>query len=352
MADCESGSAGEMSRRPPWMVAAAALVLLGITNPGGFAWGQAAPGIHQDNSGMNGSISHEELERMSGDQTQVSKTAKEAAAAKAAAMAQSAALIKALQIACDINDARLVISGTRPAGSGGKKVDTRVYEAACNGAVGYLLEVQGTEAPIAISCVAAEEARAADVARGMEPSFFCKLPENQDVYALVSSLIRADAGAACIVDVLRSLGRSETTQSSYSEIKCKDNKGYLLRLPLPGSATKATAMSCADAAKQGVKCGLTETAPDSGASSGDEPVTLATLKSALAQNGVGCNVAQLRLIGQEDHLKRYVVEYLCAGQSVGAVAFIPLTGNSQPYESMDCDKALLNRIPCSLVPEK
>jgi len=331
----------------------AAFVAVGaITNPGGFAWAQAAPGIHQDNSGMNGSISHEELERMGGDQMQASKSAKEAAAAKAAAMTQSAPLIKALQISCDINDARLVISGARQAGAGGKKADTRVYETACSGAVGYLLEVQGTGAPIAISCVAAEEARAADVAQKKEPSFFCKLPENQDVYALVGSLIRTDAGADCTVDVLLSLGRSETTQSSYSEIKCKDNNGYLLRLPLPGSTTKATAMSCADAATQGVRCRLTETAPASAVSSGDEPVTLATLKNALAQNGVGCNVAQLHLIGQEDHLKRYVVEYLCADQRMGAVAFIPLTGNSHPYESMDCDKALLNRIPCSLVPEK
>jgi hypothetical protein len=323
-----------------------------IINPGVVAWGQAAPGIHQDNSGMNGSISHEELERMGGDQTQASKSAKEAAAAKSTAMAQSAPLIKALQISCDIDDANLVISGTRQPVSGGKKVDTRVYEVACNRAVGYLLEVQGTDTPIAISCIAAEEARAADVAKGKEPGFFCKLPENQDVYALVSSLIRTGAGADCVVDVLQSLGRSESTQSSYSEIKCKDDRGYLLRLPLPGSTAKAAAMSCADAAKQGVRCRLTETAPDAAANSGDELVTVAVLKSALAQNGVSCNVAKLRLIGQEDHLKRYVVEYLCEDQPTGAVAFIPLTGNTHPYESMDCDKALLNRIPCSLVPGK
>ena len=342
-----------MTRRRPWMAALAAFVALSaITGAGGFAFGQAGPGTHQDNSGLNGSISHEELERMGGDQTLASKSAKETAAAKATAIAQSAPLIKTLQISCDINDARLVVSGTRQAASGGKKIETRVYEAACSGAVGYLLEVQGTEAPVAISCVAAEEARAADVAQGKDPGFFCKLPENQDVYALVRSLIRANAGAECTIDVLQSLGRSETTQSSYSEIKCKDKQGFLLRLPLPGSTAKAAAMSCADAAKQGVGCRLTETAPGSGATAADEPVTLASLKSALAQNGVSCNVSQLRLIGQEDHLKRYVVEYLCADQPTGAVAFIPLTGNSHPYESMDCDKALLNRIPCSLVPGK
>jgi hypothetical protein len=314
---------------------------------------QSSQAIHQENGGLNGSLSHEDLERMSGDQTQASKSAKEIAAAQAKAMVQSAPLVKALQISCEINNAQLVVSGTRPATAGGKKVDTHVYEVACNGGVGYLLETQGTETPIAISCIAAEEARAADVSKGKEPGFFCKLPENHDVYALVSSMIHADANADCAVDVLQSLGRSESTQSSYSEIKCEDGKGFLLRLPLPGSQAVATVVSCADAAKQGVKCRLTETAPaNDGAGTHDGAVTLDAFKGALKQHGAACDVAQVRLIGQEDHRKRYVVEYLCAGASMGAVAFIPLEGNTNPFESIDCDKALLDRIPCSLAPAK
>jgi hypothetical protein len=43
----------------------------------------------------------------------------------------------------------------------------------------------------------------------------------------------------------------------------------------------------------------------------ETPVTEATFKTALAEHGESCPIGDLRLIGQEDHRKRYVVEYLC-----------------------------------------
>jgi hypothetical protein len=123
--------------------------------------------------------------------------------------------------------------------------------------------------------------------------------------------------------------------------------------PLPsaqatsGSPTKNTAMSCSDAAKQGIKCKLTDPGP------AEVPVTLQTFKEALAQNGVSCNIGQIRLVGQEDHLKRYVVEYLCVDQSTDRVAFLPLAGNATPYESLDCATALSTRgVACTLTPMK
>jgi hypothetical protein len=54
---------------------------------------------------------------------------------------------------------------------------------------------------------------------------------------------------------------------------------------------------------------------------------------------VSCPIGQIRLVGQEDHLKRYVVEYTCAGQRNATVAMLPLTGNPNPYESLDCTAA-------------
>jgi hypothetical protein len=57
------------------------------------------------------------------------------------------------------------------------------------------------------------------------------------------------------------------------------------------------------------------------------------------------------MIGQEDHLKRYVVEYRCA-DAPGGVAFIPLQGNSTPYESLDCAAAALQALPCILTATK
>ena len=73
-----------------------------------------------------------------------------------------------------------------------------------------------------------------------------------------------------------------------------------------------------------------------------------TVSRALAKNGVSCKIDQVRMIGQEDHLKRYVVEYRCADPPGAGVAFIPLQGNSNPYESMNCAAAALQAIPCIL----
>jgi hypothetical protein len=307
---------------------------------------QNAPGTHQDNGGLNGSLSRGDLEKLSGDHNQStdSEVPKDPALARAKAKELSAPLVKSLQIACEISDARLVAAGLARAASGKKEVRTRVYEVACSDTMGYLIETQGAETPVGISCLAAEEARASDVARGKEPSFFCKLPENQDVYAMVVSLINAGTGVQCAVSTLQSFGRSESAKSAYSEVACKDGQGFLLRTPLPGSQAKTIAMSCADAAKQGIKCRLTDPGPI------ETPVTLDTFKGALAQNGVSCNIGKIRLIGQEDHLRRYVVEYLCADQAAGMVAFIPLPGNTNPYEALDCSTAALSQIQCRLMP--
>jgi hypothetical protein len=309
---------------------------------------QNAPGVHQDNSGMNGSLSHEDLEKLSGEHKQDSGTdvPRDPVAARAKAKAQSAPLVKALQLSCEISDAQLVVAGTRKPKSGGREIDTRVYEVACGGGMGYLLETQGADAPIGISCLSAEEARAVDVTKGKEPGFYCKLPENKDVYAMVTSLIISDTGAQCTVGKLQLFGRSESTQSEYSEVACKDGKGFLVRTPLPGSQAKTLVTSCADAAKQGIKCKLTDSGPV------ETPVTLETFKGALAQHGVSCKIDQIRMIGQEDNRKRYVVEYRCADQAAGMVAFIPLEGNTNPYESLDCAAATVQRIPCSFTPAK
>jgi hypothetical protein len=206
--------------------------------------------------------------------------------------------------------------------------------------MGYLLEVQGSATPIAISCLTAEEGRAADVAKARPPGYFCKLPENADVYALVASMIGASAGASCAVRDLQAFGHSESSLSDYSEVVCKDGKGYLLRIPLPGSASESLVMSCAEAASKGIKCRLTDAGPV------ETPMTMDTFKAALAQNGVSCSIEQIRMIGQEDNRKRYVIEYRCANQPKAMVAFIPMQGNANPYESIDCADALSHGVVC------
>jgi hypothetical protein len=319
----------------------AALAICSMNAP---AHAQNAPGTHQDNSGLNGSLSREDLQKLGGDHKNEPKDSPEM---RAKAKAQTVALLESLKISCDAGDAKLIVSGTIRSKSTGKEVDARVFEVACNHAMGYLLETQGKETPIAISCLSAEETRAADVAKGREPSFYCKLPGNADVHALVSSMIAESTGAQCTVVKLQLFGRSESTHTEYSEVACSDGGGFMLRVAQPGYDAKTVVMSCREAAQQNIKCKLTDPGPV------DAPVTAEALKEALARNGVSCSIAQIRVVGQEQHLKRYVVEYLCADQATGKVAFVPLPGNTNPFESEDCTAALADRnVACSLASPK
>jgi hypothetical protein len=323
-----------------------ASALAAIGTFGAPAAAQNAPGIHQDNGGLNGSLTRGDLEKLSGDHRNNSADAKDTPEERAKTKVQVAALLAALKITCDIGDAKLIVAGKTKSKAGGKDVDTRVYEVACIKAMGYLLEAQGADTALAVSCLASEEARAADLAKGRQPSYFCQLPLNADVYALVSGLIADGTGAECSVRSLQSFGHAESTHSDYSEVACTDGNGFLLRVPQPGYQAKTVVMSCNEAARQGIRCKMTDTVPA-------EPavVTMQTFKEALAQNGVTCPVGQLRLVGQEEHLKRYVVEYLCTGKAAGTVAFIPLSGNATPFESQDCAAALADRgVKCMLAP--
>ena len=321
---------------------AVAGMMLVVINP---VHAQGAPGTHQDNGGINGSLTRSDIEKLGGIHKADTNAdvPNDPVLARAKAKTQSLPLLQALQVSCDVSDAKLVVAGTRRPKAGGREVETRVYEVACMGGMGYLLEAAGKEMPIAVSCLSAEEARAADVAKAKEPTFFCTLPDNMDVYALLASMIMAGAGAECSVGSLQFFGRSESTHSDYSEVACKDGRGFLLRMAQPGSPAKTGVMTCAEAAKQNIKCRLTDPGPVEAA------VTMQTFKEALARNGITCDIGQMRLIGQEDHLKRYVVEYLCKDRPAAAVAFIPLPGNSNPYESLDCATALSRRdVVCEL----
>jgi hypothetical protein len=308
-----------------------------------FAQHTTPGGNSGDNGGLNGSLSHEALEKLSGDHKKDTEgdTPTDPGVARATAQAQSEPLLKALQIPCMMTNARLVVSGTRQLKPGAGEVEAKVYEVACSGGMGYLLQTQGMDAPLGNSCLNAEESRAADVAKGKSPSYFCALPENRDVYALVSGLISSNGGATCSVGELQWFGHSASTRTDYSEVKCKEGGGYLVQVPQPGSSTPTTVMTCTQAAKLGIKCRLTDAGPIAA------PITLDTLKSALAEHGVGCKIDRIRLIGHEENRKRYVVEYQCADQPTSMVAFLPLEGNTNPYDVIDCAKAVHSGIICS-----
>jgi hypothetical protein len=318
-------------------VVATLLTLVGGVTCAVGAWGQSVPGgNYGNNSGANGSMSREEIERLGGAAQNPAQQAT-SPAARAKVWRESGKLANALQLACDVSDARLLVAGRSKVN--GHEVDSAVYEVACGNGAGYLIETQGEDKPMGISCLAAEGARAADAAAGKQTKFVCGLPQNQDVKAMGARLMEK-AGTACAVRDLRWFGRSTASESEYSEVVCDDGKGYLLRTAAPGSSTPTQVLGCAEAAGQGIKCRLTDSGPI------DDSPTLNTFKEALARHGVTCNIDRIRQIGQEQVRKRYVVEYACADQPRGTVAFIPLEGNTYDYESVDCTAAVLRGIAC------
>lgn len=320
--------------------AARILLLCAITLAAGA---QNTPGgVSHESGGLNGSLSREDLERMGGvKQHNASEASQGSPEDRAKVRGQSEALVKTLDLPCEVSDATLVVSGTSRSASAGKALETRVYEVACSNGLGYLLEARGAETPVALSCFSAEAARLADSAKGKPAGFYCKLAQSRDVKAMAATLM-AGAGVTCAVRELRWFGRSAATHTEYSELVCDDGKGFLLRTALPGSRADTTVLSCADGARQGIHCRLTDPGPLEAA------VTLDTFRGELVKNGISCRLDQIREIGQEDVHKRYVVEYLCEKQHSGMVAFIPLAPNDNPFETIPCNVAISRGVMCAL----
>lgn len=250
---------------------------------------------------------------------------------------QTQKLIQALALPCQPTDQ--VRAGGGKTQVDGKKVEVNVLEVACHEGTGYFLISQPPQKPAAVSCFAAEAMRAADTSPEAKSDFRCTLPANKDVNAMAASLLMG-AGTTCDVRNFHWLGVSAPRQMEYSEVSCTDGKGYVLKVPQATSLTaQISAESCQDAVSEGVKCNLTAVTL---------PVTLQTFRDAIKEHAVDCEPAQLRYIGRETTGRRYVVEMQCPQQPHGLVAFIPLQGNTKPFETLDCPAAVERAVQCRL----
>ena len=269
----------------------------------------------------------------------LTKGSKDAEAAKrlAAHKAEAQAIAASLNISCDITDA--VEAGEGDA----KGVKTKIYEAACGNGMGYFLISRQPGSDSGYSCFTAEATRVSDLAKGVTNGFYCQLPANKDIKAMAAKLM-ARAGTTCAVGDLQWFGQNKSLE--YTEVKCGDGRGYLLSTPLPGTATAPSVMSCQDAAQKGFDCKLTKVAAAA------PKLTLQIFKDAIAQHGIKCSASDERVMGQENALKRYVVEFKCPEYPGGLVAFVPLSGNSAKFETQDCAAAAKRHLMCKFTAAK
>ncbi|MGA7674963.1 MAG: hypothetical protein WCA78_07940 [Rhizomicrobium sp.] len=257
-------------------------------------------------------------------------------------MSNVQALVQSLPLSCTVTDADLIAEG--PATVDGNTVNTNTYEVACGNGTGYFLVSLDSGNPYGFSCFVAEATRVADIAAGRAPGAVCSLPANADMKAMATSIINR-AGTNCTVRDLKRIGQSTKSNTEYNEVACNDGKGYVLATALPGSTLPVIVASCHNSALQGIPCKLS-----------DNGILIARaqdFKNALAQHNIPCDATDMRSIGQESLKKRHVVEFLCPQQQPkGLVAFIPLDGNTAPFETIDCAGAAKRGVVCKLTTAK
>ncbi len=276
------------------------------------------------------------------------------AANKEEVMARAKELIAVLKLSCEPTDVEL--AGESNDAVNGKPYQNSLYEISCADGTGYFLNSRdhvkkegakpdhpSVATSFALSCLSADKIHDEDLQKGIKSELYCHLQNNDSGdMRIVSQRLLTAAGVDCNVSQFKWFGVKQQSKTELTEVACDNGAGYLLQTALPGGNAKPSAMNCKDAVQNGLECRLTKTA---------KPITLDTFKEYLAGTHISCSINdydQIKVLGRENAKQRYVVEFKCAQQPNGLVAFIPLDGNSNPFETVDC-KAIKSRgITCKL----
>jgi hypothetical protein len=270
---------------------------------------------------------------------------------KAVATRRSTVMLKALQIPCQLTDARHIAAGKSM--TEGKPADIGLYEAACANGMGYLLTMRDLSSASGISCLAASATQSNNPPDPDKVDLKCRLPANENLGGMATTVMRT-AGTNCTASKVKWLGESADPKLDYTEVACDDARGLVLRTPTPGSVGIIDVISCKDAAAHGAKCQLTADGSAAAAAPTAAPASAAQtrpplqwFKDALTKNGVTCDVKKARIMGRESIKRRYIVEYQCPQQPQGVVAYVPSEADTvNPFEWIDCSAAASRNLTC------
>jgi hypothetical protein len=244
-----------------------------------------------------------------------SKAPAVSAEAHKAGMAEAPALVAAASLPCKVSDARLV--GKAPADKKTGAPASSLYEVACEGAPGFLVQTTAA-APNVFSCVLVNYP-ADPAAKAPNP---CILPGNTDLMPAITSLL-TKAKVSCTPQGIRGIG--QTANSTLVEVSCSGGVGYVLTASAPLDITKdATATNCLayDAANGNIKCTLAEPATR---------LAIVDNYAKLANNG--CTVKDKRFVGMfTDGTEGY--EVACADGK----GYIYKVAQGAVKETLDCAK--------------
>ena len=193
-------------------------------------------------------------------------------------MAAAPGLISEAGLDCKLADARLIGEGKDPK----TKAKNALYELACTGNEGVILEKTGDAPAQAFTCLQFAEPGP----DGKPNPTQCILSGNSDPKAGLAPYI-AKAGKACTPDKVRALGQSAT--NAVFELVCREGGGgYILEISAPPRLDKPVVMNpCAGYPPDSNEaCKLTERAAQ-----------LAVVDQLMAKSGKACVIKDRAFVG-------------------------------------------------------
>lgn len=225
-------------------------------------------------------------------------------------------LITAAGLDCKLADARFIGQSTDPK----TKVSTTLYELACDGNEGVIVQQSVGAAPAVFTCAEA----AAPQPDGKPSALMCVLPGNADPNAGLKLYI-AKSGLACAPDKVRPIGHNATITAF--ELACQGGQGFILQISTPPRLDKpVTMVPClALPPEDNIQCTLT-----------DKATQMAFVDRLMAQSGKPCAIKDRRFIGTSPSTGESYYEIACQDGK----GYVVQTAASGAYKTtLDCAAA-------------
>lgn len=197
---------------------------------------------------------------------------------RAKGMAAAPELVSGAGLDCQVADARIIGEAVDPK----TKVKSSLYEVACTGSEGFLIQKAGDQPPQAFTCEEAGAPRPDGKSNGNQ----CELPGNKDPITGLQAFVNK-SGTPCTIAKARPLGHSSSV--TLFEVTCADSPGgFLLQTSSPPRLDKPIIMNpCIGfAADSAVKCELTDRATQG-----------QVVDQLVAKSGKACQVKDRGYIG-------------------------------------------------------
>ena len=183
--------------------------------------------------------------------------------------------LKSAGIPCTMTDA-YYIGSSDTKDDKGKTVTQKLYEVACQGAVGQVLQYAPPAPAKHYDCFAVLTT----------PNIRCRLPANADLKAVVGGFV-TQTGRTCTVSDFRYVGGTPAGDAYY-EVGCTGALGFIVK---HGAANESTAVDCAQALGTNLECKLTT--PEA-----IKAADRSTIDKLAAASGKTCEIKDTRSIGK------------------------------------------------------